>query len=95
MQTDRSDTIHVSFEPWWRRLHRWFKSIFRRRFAFRRIDIGAQRISFAYGNTALHNPEITREDVERAAVMLRPQFEQIQRVTEEEARRMLTGDRDE
>jgi hypothetical protein len=26
-----------------------------------------QRRSFAYGNVALHNPEITHEDIDRAA----------------------------
>lgn len=30
-----------------------------------------QRINFAYGNVALHNPEVTREDVERAAEELK------------------------
>ena len=30
-------------------------------------DWKRQRISFAYGNGALHDPKITRESVERAA----------------------------
>jgi hypothetical protein len=33
-------------------------------------DWKRQRISFAYGNGVLSNPEITRESVERAAIAL-------------------------
>lgn len=31
----------------------------------------AQRISFAYGNTAIENKDITREDVVRASALLK------------------------
>jgi hypothetical protein len=34
-------------------------------------ELWEQRISFAYGNLALHNPHVTKEDVRRAAEDLR------------------------
>jgi len=33
-------------------------------------ELWEQRVSFAYGNLSLHNPKITRQDVERAATEL-------------------------
>lgn len=34
-------------------------------------ELHEQRISFAYGNLALHNPNITKEDVRRAVNQIR------------------------
>jgi hypothetical protein len=34
-------------------------------------DKEAQRRSFAYGNAKLHNPKVTREDIDRAAERLK------------------------